>query len=100
MAGLTDCVLKWVCGYTIGNQMVFKLPSAALEEERVVRFVGQAAGVVVRQTHSSIGAFILRDLHDTYNFRYILIRVTYAFISLQPPCTPSFSFMYKLCGTR
>lgn len=62
----------------------FKLPRAALEEERVVRFVGQAAGVVVRQTHSGRGAITVRDLHDTYDLRYVLIWVTYGFIRSQP----------------
>lgn len=38
----------------------FKLPCVVLRDERCVRFVGQAAGLVVRQTRSSARGFILR----------------------------------------
>lgn len=40
----TNCVSNWVFGDCSG------LPSEAPKDERVVRFVGQPAGVVVRQT--------------------------------------------------
>lgn len=43
-SGTTDCVSNWVFGDCCG------LPSEAPKDERVVKFVGQPAGVVVRQT--------------------------------------------------
>lgn len=58
-----------------GESDGFKLPWAALEEERVVRFVGQAAGVVVRQTH---GGFLVGICTTPMS-----VWVTYGFISLR-----------------
>lgn len=43
-SGTTNCVSNWVFGDCS------RLPSEAPKDERVVRFVGQPAGVVVRQT--------------------------------------------------
>ncbi len=59
-----------------GESDGFKLPWAALEEERVVRFVGQAAGVVVRQIHGGRGAFF-----EGIRTTLMSVRVTYSFIS-------------------
>lgn len=47
-SGTTNCVSNWVFGDCSG------LPNEAPKDERVVRFVGQPAGVVVRQTFTRL----------------------------------------------
>lgn len=45
-----NCVLNWVCCRTMGSRIAARPPTEAPKDEGVVRFVGQAPGVVVRQT--------------------------------------------------
>lgn len=82
------CFFKWVCKYTAGNRLRSGSLRSAVDE-RCVRFVGQAAGLVVRQTRSATHTFILR-LSSCVKFQFsvfILHGCGPALLLTSPPVT-------------